>query len=134
MRLNPYIYVEIAGRAAACAGISFARQANALAVARAWLDAHLQRLSVVHHAFATAHAANRPRFAGAIAARASDIELHVAGFLRDLPFAIAFWAGAGSFDVAVAAAVLARVVARYIQAQHAAANRCPERHVDLIFK
>src|SRR5205814_3137501 len=116
------------------AGISFARQANALAIARAWLDAHLQRLSVVDHAFAAAHAAIRPRFAGTIAARAGDIELHVAGFLRDLASAIAFRASAGSLDVAVAAAVLAGVVARYVQAQHAAANRRPARHVDLVLK
>src|SRR5438309_1771008 len=67
--------VEVARAAAATAGVAFARQADALAVARPRLDAHRHRLLPRHHAFAAAEVTNCALLAAAAAARASDVEL-----------------------------------------------------------
>src|SRR6478672_7336213 len=64
--------------------IAFAGDANALAVARARLHAHLQRLCALHCAFAVAYRARRLHLARAAAARAGNVEFHPAAGLRNV--------------------------------------------------
>ena len=84
--------VEIARRRAFGAGVALAGQADALAVARAGLDAELQRLAARDHAGAVAGGAGVLHLAAAAAARALDVELHAAAHLRHLAGAVALGA------------------------------------------
>ncbi len=70
MLTDPHDDVKIARGRAHRSGIAASGQADALAVARARLDAHLQRLAALHAAFAVAHRAHRAVLAAAAAARA----------------------------------------------------------------
>ena len=69
-----------------------------------------------------------------MAARTGNIELHPPAGLRDLAFAAALRAGSSRFDKALAVALQAGITASNIQPHHAAANRRPEGHVDLVFE
>jgi hypothetical protein len=48
-------YIEVARRPPVHSGIALAREADALAVARARLDANFQRFGALHGAFPVAH-------------------------------------------------------------------------------
>ena len=100
-------HVEVAGRSSMGAGIAFAGNANALAIARTSLDTDFQRFGLLHGSFAMAGAAGCYVLASAVAARAGRIELHASAGLRDLAGAAAFRAGARRFDIALAVAVRA---------------------------
>ena len=126
--------VKIAGRAAMAAGIAFAGQAYALAIARSGLDAHGERLGATDHAFAVTDVADSSRMSGAAAARAGDVEFHAPGSLRHLSGAFAFRADAGGLEISRAAAVRANILAHNVQPQLGAANRLPESRIDLIFE
>src|SRR5579883_614096 len=126
--------VKIAGGRSHCAGIATARQANALAIARARLDAHLQRLAALDAAFAVACMAHGTVPAAAPAARTGHVELHAATFLRDDTFAVALRTFARLLDVALAVAGTADLKARYIELQLGALDRLPETYVHLIFQ
>ena len=67
-----------------------------------------------------------------MAARTRHVELHASAGLGDLAAASALRAFAGGLDVSLAVTVAAGVAARDVQAHDAAADRCPERYVDLI--
>src|ERR1700677_2263596 len=127
-------HVEIAGRAAARSGVAFAGQSNALAVARACLDANFQRLGAADCAFTVAGWAGGDVFACAFAVGTLHVELHAAAGLRDLSGAVALGAFSRRFDVPLPVASWADILTGDIEAHHAAANRCPERHVYLIFE
>src|ERR1700679_1802779 len=121
MPLGPDDRVEIARRAPVRPGITFARDTNTLPVARPGLDPHLERLSFFDHA-------------RAMASRTLHIKLHPAAGLRDLPRPAALRTFSRRFQKSLSVAVPASVVTRNIQSHHPAADRCPERHVDLIFQ
>src|SRR5215469_10844950 len=104
--------VEIAGRAPVLPSIALARNANPLPVARACLDANLERFGAADHAFTVARRANGNILSAAVALRADPRLL----------------------DVAAAPATRANVLAGDIQTHYSAANRRPERHVHLIFE
>src|SRR5512142_676235 len=85
--------IKIAGRSAELSGVAFTAEADALAVARARLDANGERFSAADHALAVAEGAGVLGLARAAAARALDVEAHVAGDLGDLALAIALGTG-----------------------------------------
>src|SRR5580704_939083 len=66
--------------------------------------------------------------------RTSDVELHSPASLFDRPLAMTLRTLTRSFDVAVTMAISADIAPRNIQLHHAAADRRPERHVDLVFQ
>ena len=81
--------VKVAWRSAVGSSVSLAGNADALAVARAGLDADLERLGVRDRAFAVARGAGGQILSGSVAARALDIELHAAAGLGDLSGTVA---------------------------------------------
>ncbi len=117
---------KIAGRAAVDAGVALALQADALAVARAWLDAKLDRLGAGDSALAVAGGAVVRDVAGAVAARAGDVELHAAAHLRHLAGAVALGALRAAADVRLAVAGGAGLLAVDLDARLAAADGGPE--------
>src|SRR5262245_55801859 len=126
--------VEISWWAAIGAGISFSRDAYALAVARARLYADLQRLRAFHHAPAVAGRTRVLRLACSTAARACHVELHAPAGLGHRAFAAAFRTRAWSSHHPSSAAVIAGVEARDVQAQHCATNGIPETDADLVLE
>src|SRR5438270_8517086 len=131
---RPNNYVEIAWLAAAGAGVAFASKTNALAIACACLDANLERLGAVDHAFSVTYRASRNIFAGAVAARARHIELHAPASLFDRTFAFALRADARLLNDTISVAIPANVLAGDVQTHDAATNRRPERNIDLVFE
>src|ERR1044071_5804352 len=69
-----------------------------------------------------------------MAARTGHVELHASAGLLDGSLALALRADSRLFDHSVAVAIRANVLTRDAQAHHAAADRRPERDVDLIFE
>ena len=128
------ITYKIASRAAVRPGVAFAGQPNALAIARSRLDAHFQRFGAAHRAFAVADGAGRNILARAVAARTRHVELHASAGLRDLSGAVALRAFSRRFDVTLPVAIRTNVVPGDVQPHHAAADRRPERNIDLIFE
>src|SRR3954471_13716651 len=84
--------VEGARRSVVRSSVSFSGEAYALPIARPRFDAHFDRVSAVHHAFAVANVALGSVFARAAAARTRSVELHPVRRLRNLPRAFALWA------------------------------------------
>src|SRR6185437_7925605 len=80
---------QIARRAAAASGVAFAGNANALAVARARLDAHFQRLRHADQALAVTVRTLVHDLSGSVTARTGHVELHASAGLRHLPGAFA---------------------------------------------
>src|SRR5580692_10900996 len=78
--------------------------------------------------------ADRNILARPLASRARHVELHAPAGLRDLPGSIAFGALAWRFDVTLSVTIRARILPRNVELHHAAADRCPERHIDLILQ
>src|SRR3984957_4154825 len=78
--------------------------------------------------------AGRQILARAVTARTLQVELHPSASLRDLPGPVAFRAFSRSLEESLTVTVRANVLPRDIQAQDTAANRGPERHVDLVFQ
>src|ERR1035441_4074141 len=134
MLLGSNDHIKVARRAAVSPGIPFARNANALSVARACLGAHFERLGFRDGAFAMAGRTGRQIFARTVASRALHVELHPSTGLRDLPRPVALRTFPRSFQEALPVTIRANIVARDIQAHHPAADRGPERHVDLVFQ
>src|ERR1035441_7038332 len=134
MLLGSNDHIKVARRAAVSPGIPFARNANALSVARACLGAHFERLGFRVGAFAMAGRTGRQIFARTVASRALHVELHPSTGLRDLPRPVALRTFPRSFQEALPVTIRANIVARDIQAHHPAADRGPERHVDLVFQ
>ena len=126
--------VQIAGGSAVRAGVAFARQPNALAVASAGFDAYFQGLGFAEAAFSVTGGAGRNVFSGAVAARALHIELHTSAGLRDLAAASTLRTLSRSFLKALAVAGAADVETRNVQAHDAAPNGRPEGNLDLIFQ
>ncbi len=126
--------VEISGDSAMCSSIAFTGQANALAVARACLDANFERFGLRDRAFTVAGRAGRQILSGAVAAGALHVELHASAGLRDLARTVALRTFAGSFESTLAVALRADILARDVETHDAAADRRPERDVDLIFE
>src|SRR5271166_3858552 len=125
---------QVAGRAAVHTGVAFRLQANPLAVARAGLDAKLDRLAPADQAFAVAGGAEIGRVPGAVAARAGNIELHAPAHLRHLARAFAFRAlrrpAAGRLSMAGGA----RLLTVHFEPRLATANRRPEVYCGLVFE
>src|SRR5689334_16757501 len=126
--------VEIAGRATVDPGVTFSCQPDALSIARAWLDAHFQRLSSVDHTLSVAHSADRACFAGTTASWTGDVELHASARLLDRPFAAALGARSRRFEVSMAVAVRTGILPRDVQAHHSSSDRLPESYVYLVFE
>ena len=126
--------VEIADSAAAQPGIAFACDANALPIARSRLDANFERIGALHAAFAMADRTRRNILARPMASRTGDVELHPPARLLDRSLAMTLRTHARSLDEAIAVAVPANIAPGNIQLHHSAADRRPERHVDLILK
>src|SRR5258708_34242296 len=123
---------QVAGGRALRPGIAFARQTDALSVARSRLDSDFQRFGSRHHRRPMADRTEIARLSRAVTARTGRIELHAARVLRDLAAAAAFRAGADRAHAALAIAVRAGRLAGNIETHHCAANRVPEADVDLI--
>src|SRR5271165_5892262 len=126
--------VQVARRRAHRAGIAASGQANALAIARAGLDAHLQRFRTFHAAFPMTGWADGAVLAAAAAARTGNVELHTAALLRDVSLAVALRTFAGLLDKALPATMSADLEARNVKLQLGALDRLPEADVDLIFQ
>ena len=134
MRAGAHDEEEVAGRAAIHAGVAFALQADALAVARAGLDAEFDGLCFGNGAFAVAGGAVVRGAAGSVAARAGDVELHAAAHLRDLAGAVALGAGHRAAGVRLAVAGGACLLAVDLEARLTAADGGPEIDGGLIFE
>src|ERR1035438_2972842 len=134
MLLGSNDHIKVARRAAVSPGIPFARNANALSVARACLGAHFERLGFRDGAFAMAGRTGRQIFSRTVAARARQVDLPPSTGRRDLPRPVALRTFPRSFQEALPVTIRANIVARDIQAHHPAADRGPERHVDLVFQ
>src|SRR5207245_7807531 len=68
--------VEVSGWTAVQPGIAFTRNSNALSIAGAGLDSHFKGLGALDCPFAMADRAGGNVLSGAVAARASHVELH----------------------------------------------------------
>src|SRR6266404_4997201 len=126
--------VEIARRPAIQSRIAFACDAYALAVARARLNADLERFGAHDHALTVACRTDALRLAGAVAAWALHVELHASAGLRDLSTAVALGTRSHSADRSFAAAIATGVLTRDVDAHYRAANRVPEPDIDLVLK
>src|SRR6202171_143423 len=126
--------IEIARGASTHTRISFAGDANTLAVASSRLDAHFQRLGALDGALAVTDIAGGDVVARAITARTGDVELHASAGLLDRSFAFAFRTDAGRFDIALARTVGANIAPGDVEAHHTATDSSPKRYVNLIFK
>src|SRR6266700_401742 len=69
-----------------------------------------------------------------MATRTSYIELHAPAGLLDCPLTFTLRAHARLLDISIAVAVCANILACDVQAHDTATDRCPERHVDLVFE
>src|ERR1700734_255994 len=134
MRSGAHDKKQVARRTAVDAGIALALQANALAVARAGLDAELDGLSARERSLAVAGRAGIRHAPRAITPRAGDVEFHAAAHLGYLAGALALRALNLRPDVALAVAGGAHVLAVDLDARLSAANRGPEVDCGLIFK
>src|SRR5436305_4789756 len=76
MLLNPYDDEQIARRAATSAGVAFARDAYALAIARARFDSNFERLSNADQALSVAVGTLIHDLAGSMTSWACHVELH----------------------------------------------------------
>src|SRR5437016_10083208 len=126
--------VEVSGWAAVQPGIAFTRNSNALSIAGAGLDSHFKRLGALDCPFAMADRAGGNVFSGAVAARASHVELHASTGLLDCPLAFALRTYALRLDVAIPVTIAADIAAGEVQAHDASADRRPERYVHLVFE
>src|SRR5208337_1181434 len=126
--------VEVADPASAQPGIAFARDANALPIAGSGLDAYFERIGALDAAFAMADRAGRNILARPMTSGAGDIELHAPAGLFNRALAVALRTLPRSFHKTIAVAVSADIAAGDIQLHHAATDRRPERHVDLVLK
>src|SRR5205807_6479575 len=127
-------HVDVACGPAMCTGITLARKANPLPMAGACLNPNLQGLSALHRAFAPASGAGSPVFPGSMAAGAGHIELHAPAGLSDLAGALALRTYSRILDVTVATAGGTNIAARGVQPHDPAADRRPERHIDLVLE
>src|SRR5947199_785478 len=126
--------VEVSGWTAVQPGIAFTRNSNALSVAGAGLDSHFKGLGALDCPFAMADRAGGNVLSGAVAARASHVELHASTGLFDRPLALTLRTYARGFDIAISVTIAADIAAGEIQPHDASADRRPERHVYLVFE
>ena len=131
---NPNNHVKIARHSAMRPGIPFSRNADPLPIARSRLDADFQRFSPLHRPFPMAHRAIGDILSRPMTSRTLRIELHAPAGLRNLTAASALRTLAWRFDVSPPMTVGAGDASRDVQAHHATANGCPERHIDLILE
>src|SRR5579884_982576 len=125
---------EIARRAAAASGVAFSGDADALAVARARLDPHFQRLGDADHALPMAVGTLIHDLSGSVTTRAGHVEFHPPAGLGDLAGAFAIRTRLARTDRRRAFAHWAYVLPRDVQTHHSPANRLPESNRDLVFK
>src|SRR6185437_554847 len=126
--------IQVARRAALRSRVAFARKPDTLPIARAGLNAELQRLALGDGAFAAAHRAGILHLAGPAAARALDVELHPSAHLRHLARAVALGALHAAPGDRPAMTGRARLLPLNLQPRHSATHRCPEVHVHLILE
>src|SRR5450755_4027931 len=126
--------VKISRGSAVRAGVAFAGQANALAVARAGLDADFERFGALDRALAVATRAGGNVFPRPMAAGAGHVALHPPAGLVDLALAAALRTSSGGLDESLAMAIRACIAPSDVQAHDPTANRRPEGHVDLILQ
>src|SRR2546427_1284883 len=126
--------IEVSGWAAVQPGIALTRNSNALSIAGACLDSHFKGLGALDCPFAMADRAGGNVFSGAVAARASHVELHASTGLFDRPLALTLRTYARGFDIAISVTIAADIAAGEIQPHDASADRRPERHVHLVFE
>src|SRR3989475_11985468 len=119
--------VEVSGRTAVQPGIAFTRNSNALSIAGAGLDSHFKRLGALDCPFAMADRAGGNVFSGAVAARASNVELHASTRLLDCPLAFALRTYSRRLDVAIPVTIAADIAAGKGQPHDASAGRRPAR-------
>src|ERR1700688_1462397 len=127
-------HIKIADSTAAQPRVPFTRNPNALPIARPRLDANLQRISPLHAALAMAHRTSRYILPRPMASRTSHIKLHPPAGLLYRPLAMALRTLPRSLNIPIAVAIPAHIAPSDIQLHYPAANRRPERNVDLIFK
>src|SRR5205807_10228180 len=125
--------VEVSGWAPVQPGIAFTRNSNALSIAGAGLDSHFKGLGALDCPFAMADRAGGNVLSGAVAARASHVELHASTGLFDRPLALTLRTYARRLDVAIPVTIAADIAAGEVQAHVASADRRPERYVHLVF-
>src|SRR5882724_11098476 len=80
------------------------------------------------------HRTARNILARPMAARAGDVELHTPARLFDRSLTVTLRTLSRSFNESIAVTVSANIAPCDVEFHHSAANRCPERDVDLIFK
>src|SRR3989442_5308304 len=126
--------VEVSGWTGVQPGIAFTRNSNALSIAGAGLDSHFKGLGALDCPFAMADRAGGNVFSGAVAARASHVELHASTGLLDCPLAFALRTYARRLDVAIPVTIAADIAAGEGQAPDASGGRPPERVVHPVFE
>src|SRR5579863_7120133 len=134
MLLGPDNRVHVARRSAVRPGVALARKPNALPVPRPRLDPHLERFGFRDRPFAVAHGTRRQILSRPMASRTLHIELHPPAGLRDLPGPVALRTFPRRFERSLAVAGRTSIMPRNIQPHHPAADRRPERNVDLILE
>jgi len=134
MLLNPYDDEQIARRAATSAGVAFARDAYALAIARARFDSNFERLSNADQALSVAVGTLIHDLAGSMTSWACHVELHAPAGLGYLPGAFAIRTLLSRSHRGCALAHRTQLLARDIQFHHRAADRLPESNRDLILE
>src|SRR5581483_178671 len=132
--LRPNDHVKVAGRSGMRARIALARNADSLSIASSSLDTDFDLLVALDRAFAVTDGTRGDVFACPMTTWTGDIEFHAPGGLLDGALTLALRAFAGRFDETIAVAIRAGVLAGDVQANHAPANRCPERNSDLVFE
>jgi hypothetical protein len=134
MLANPDNHVKVSCAAAPQSGVALAGDANALPIACSRLDPDLQRIGALDAAFAMANRASRNILPRPMASRTGHIKLHPPASLFDRPLAMTLRTHPWSLNKAIAMTISADIAPGNIQLHHAAADRRPERHIDLILK
>src|SRR2546422_3256338 len=123
--------VEVSGWTAVQPGIAFTRNSNALSIAGAGLDSHFKGLGALDCPFAIADRAGGNVLSGAVAARASHVELHASTGLFDRPLALTLRTYARRLDVAIPLTIAADIAADEVRCPEGSPVRRPRGHVQL---
>ena len=124
--MRPNLDDQVTGRPAAppsVPALPLPAKPNPLAVARASLDAELQRFTLGNHTLAIAGGANILDLAGAVAAWALNVELHAAAHLGYLAGAVALRALDAATGGRLPLAGRAGLLPLNLQPSHTSADR-----------
>src|SRR5258707_3404507 len=134
MRPHLHTQIQVARRRAHRSGVAFARNAQPRTAGQSWRIPNFIGFRAAQEALAAASAARCANLSGAAAARAGNVEAHLARGLLDGSGAVANRASLRRTDRARTVAGFAGVEPRDLQLFHRAAHGIPKINFDLILQ